>query len=177
MAEARIMPAHMLAGYVWELWQANQTGVDYVSGADGRKLARIAPLSDEPDLRDSNVTYILYGFAENEMGALPIHHTGQFAMRVIAKSFNEFTALARIISSAFEIEDEAAQNINWWSSTKPGYDGIMFTTVCVSFVEAADAETTEGGRIEGIITLRYRYLMESPVKIFKKNPDGTTVWV
>lgn len=166
MAEVRILPAHMLAGYVWDLWRANQTGIDYVAGADGRKLARIAPLTDEPDLRDSGVTYILYGFAENETGALSVHHTGQFAMRIIAKSFNDFTTIARIFTSAFELEDEAAQNINWWSSSKSGYDGIMFTSVCVSFMEAADAETTEGGKMEGVVSLRYRYLMEAPVKKF-----------
>lgn len=166
MADARIMPAHMLAGYVWDLWRANQPGVDFITAANGKKLARIAPLTDEPDLRDADVTYILYGFAENETGKLNVHHTGQFAMRIIATSFNEFTTLSRILAAAFEIEDEAAQNVNWWSSTKPGYDGIMFTSVCTSFMEGTDAETTEGGKMEGIVSLRYRYLMEVPVKKF-----------
>lgn len=177
MADPRVLPAHMLAGYVWELWKANQSGVDVITAANGKKLARIAPISDEPDLRSADVTYILYGFAESETGPLNVHHTGQFSMRIIAKNFSEMTTLIRILQSAFELEDEAAQNINWWSTTRPGYDGMMFTSVCVSFIEAADAETTEGGRLEGVVSLRYRYLMETPVKVFSKNELGETVWV
>lgn len=166
MAEARILPAHVLAGYVWDLWKANQ-GVGTITGKDGRQLARIAPVGDEPDLRDSGETYILYGFAENENGRLPVLHTGMFAMRIIAKNFAEMTSLIRILQGTFELEDEAAQNVNWWTTGKSGYDGIMFTSVCVANVEASDAETNEGGRQEGMVSLRYRYLVETPVKIYK----------
>lgn len=155
----------MLAGYVWELWKAN-AGVGTIPGKNGQPLARIAPVSDEPDLSDSGQTYILYGFAEVESGALPVHHTGNFSMRLIAQDFAELSGLVRIIAGAFEIEDEAAQNVNSWTSEREAFHGLRFTSVCVTYIEAADAATTEGGNIEGAINLRYRYVIDAPVKVY-----------
>lgn len=175
MLNKKILPAHMLAGYVWELWKAN-ANVGNITGKEGKVLARIAPVSDEPDLRDSGETYILYGFAENEQGNLSVHHTGTFAMRIIAKNFAEMSTLIRILQGAFEVEDWAAQNVNTWTFRRPGFDGIRFTSICVSYVEAADASTTEGGNMEGALNLRYRYVIEeqegAQTKVYDSSLDS-----
>jgi hypothetical protein len=158
----------MLAGYVWDLWQHNTNPVvSKILGKNGLPLARIAPVSDEPDLADSGKTYILYGFAENEQGPLSQLHTGAFAMRVISKNFAELSQVVRIISGAFETEDWAAESVNAWTSGRIGFDGIRFTSICATYIEAADAATVEGGTMEGTINLKYRYVIESNTKTYR----------
>lgn len=173
MLNEKVLPAHMLAGYVWDLWQHNTTpAVSTVLGKNGLRLARIAPIGDEPDLADSGQTYILYGFAEQEQGGLPQLRTGSFAMRLISKNFAELSQLVRIISGAFETEDWAAESVNAWTDGKTGFDGIRFTSVCTTYMEAADAETHEGSTMEGVINLKYKYVIESGTKVYK----GNGVW-
>lgn len=166
----KVLPAHVLAGYVWDLWK-NNANVSPISGRNGLPLARIAPVTDEPDLRDSGQTYILYGFAENEANKLEPLHTGTFAMRIISKDFSELSYLMRMFGAAFELENESANSVNLWSYQRDAMRGMRFTNLCVTFTQAADASTTEGGYIEGQVNIKYQYIVTfNGFKVF--TPSG-----
>lgn len=169
MLSDKIVPAHIIAGYVWDAWQAN-SGVDSITLPDGKTLARLAPLQDEPMLADSGETYMIYGFSESEEGNLPQLRTGIVSFRIIGREFSELTQAVRLLTDLFEVGDDAAHSVNLWSSMKAPMIGIRFTTISASYVESADAATTEGGRMETMVNLRYRYVINSSVKKW----NGTT---
>jgi hypothetical protein len=166
-----ILAPHILRLYTWNLLM-NNTALTTIAGRDGTQLIPIAPVNDEPDLRDSGSSYIIYGFAEQEPD-MSVLHRGTMSYRIVARTFADLSEIMAVISSGFEIEDMTASNINLWSSQYGGgiFIGTRFTSCCVTYSEAADAQEQEGGPIEGLINIRYNYVVDKPVKTFQ--PNGT----
>lgn len=164
----KILPAHILRLYIWDLLKANNTaGLVPVNGH-----LPIIPIEDEPLLSDAAKTYMIYGYAENnpESGLREIRR-GIFSLRVVAHGQNAFAQLGEItttISRALDRGDASAENVNIWSSNfvvgsdKP-FVGIRFTSVDVIYTEGGDAPETEGGPVPGIINIAYRYVTHQNV--------------
>lgn len=159
-----VLPPHLLRLYVWALLDANDV-LELVPGQNGKMLIPVAPVSDEPDLRNAGKAYIIYGFAENEYTRLPVVHTGTLSMRVIAPTFAELSAVIATLQMAFEIEDEAAGRVNEWTTDQTALQGCAFTSICVTYIEAADANEQEGGPLEGLVNLRYNYIIEKSITL------------
>jgi len=168
-----VLAPHMIRLYVWNLL-SNNTALSTIPGRDGVELIPVAPVSDEPDLRDSGKTYLIYGFIEDEP-RMSVLRRGMISFRIVSTTFAELSEIIGVLTSAFEIEDYAAANINQWSTEYQGglLQGTRFTSACVTYVEAADAEELEGGPITGTVNIDYRYVAERPVKLYQSG--GT--WV
>lgn len=172
---SKIQPAHILRLYVWNLLVQNM-GMEKVAvpNSDGGTdlLIPVIPVSDEPKLSDSGKSYIIYGFAESESRPLTEHHTGTFTMRILARNFAEFSQISNIVSKAFESDTDSAMSVNAWSSdfeqneVKP-FIGIRFTALNTTYIEGADPTPREGDRIEGLVNVRYRYIMNLPLKTYQ----------
>jgi hypothetical protein len=174
---ANILPAEILRLYTWNLL-SNNTALSTITVPTDTgtvDLIPIVPINDEPKLRDSGKTYLIYGFIEQEP-RMSLHHRGSISYRIVAPKFANLTEIISVLVSGFEIEDQAAANINLWTSSSINnglFIGVRFTSCCVTYVEAADAQDAEGGPIEGLVNIRFDYVADKPVKTFA--PNGT--WV
>lgn len=168
MISTKILPAHILRLYIWELLK-NNTNMTTVDG-----LVPVIPIEDEPKLQDSGKSYLIYGYAEQTPTRLPEMRRGTFSLRIIARDFGDLGWITNVIIRAFENSQFAAENINLWSSqfTDGELVGIRFTSAEVSYVEGGSAPDTESGPSEGLVNIAFQYITQQDVKTF----DGTE-WV
>lgn len=161
-----ILPAHILAHYVWELLQ-NNLDMQTIDG-----LPPIAPIQDEMRLEGKGLPYLIYGYAENWSGGLREIRNGVFSLRITgSRSFAELGDITTVISRAFEEGDLSAANVNLFSSSftvdgdKP-FVGIRFTSLDTSYIEGGIPADDEGGPIEAVVSIDYRYITLQEVKVF-----------
>lgn len=173
MLTSKINAAFILRNYVWKLLDTN-TNLELINTQIEGKSAVLIPValfSDEPLLANSGKTYLLYGWIENEPDD-GYHRVGTISFRIIAQTGAELVEIANALYDTFEFEDWAAQDVNRWSSTQPAFarnvtpEGVRFTSVCPSYMQIGDAERIEGGPVEGVVNLRYKYIREhSPITL------------
>lgn len=161
--DTKILPAHVLRLYVWELLKTNM-GMTLVNGR-----TPIIPVEDEPMLADSGKTYMIYGFAEvnGEAGLREIRR-GVFSLRIMARGFGELGEITAVVSRALERGDASAENVNLWSSgygTGSPLVGIRFTNIEVTYTEGGDAADSEGGPVPGLINVSYRCVVNHEVTL------------
>lgn len=167
MISDRIVPAHILRLYTW----------DVLSHADALTLVNgkvpIIPLEDEPELSDAGKPYAVYGYSENDGGRLEQIRQGVFALRVISQSTGDLDRIISIVSRAFESTDIATEALNRFTDAHSAdLEGIRFTFARTSFVESADPAETEGGPVEATITISYRYINRLPVPVAESAQGG-----
>lgn len=92
---------------------------------------------------------------------------GSMSLAIYNKNFRELTSILNTLHAVFDREDEAARNINEWSSTIPQYIGIRFGTVSVGFSDGPAPEETEGGNQNAIFNIRFEYYVDHDVKTFQ----------
>jgi len=177
----RIIPAHILRLYIWDLFK-NNTGLQEVNG-----LVPIVPIEDEPKLEQSGQTYFVYGFAESQSGPFQEIKRGIFSLRYSTQNFSTVGEITTTISRAFENSDHASKQVNLWSSNYGGdsvtdplrgsadnpFIGIRFTSLEVTYTEGGEPPDSEGAPIEGIINIGYNYISLQTVKQFR--PAGTRI--
>lgn len=159
MINNKILPAHILIGYTWEVLSLN-TSLSKVNG-----LVPISAIEDEPKLYDSGKTYLVYGWAENESPSQTEIKRGVINLRVMSKSIGETGQVLNVLNRAFENEDRTAENINIWSSTRPEFHGIRFTSVCTAYIESIEPAESEGGKVIGNIAISYNYITNLAVSL------------
>lgn len=162
MITNKIIAPHIIRLYCWEILQ-QETGMSKINS-----LVPILPVEDEPKVSESGMTYAIYGYAENESaGDNNQIRYGTFSLRVIGKTYAELTQLINVISLAFESTDIATEALNRFSSRYPGaaLEGIRFTFAKTSYIEGGEAAETEGGPVDGIVNVSYRYInrIQTPV--------------
>jgi hypothetical protein len=158
MLSNKIVAAHVLRLYVWEMLKVNEVLSEVT--INGKTIIPIVPVQDEPELRDSGKAYIIYGWSENEENNVENIQRGNMAFRIIAE----------------DGEDETAASVNWWSTVYPNNAlvGLRFTWVKTILVESADPAATEGGQVEGNVMVGYRYVSSQQVKTFQSTRvDGS----
>ena len=163
MVTDRVHASHILRLYVWELVDAN-THMDLITATVNGKAAQlipVVPLSDEPLLSSASPrqTYIIYGFVENDT-AFGVQRLGTLSLRIIAPDSVKLSEVVNVLSDTFEYEDLATVSINRWSSVEPQFIGVRFTGIRTSYVEVGDPEIKEGGPVEGVVNLNYRYVRD-----------------
>jgi hypothetical protein len=166
-----LVPAHILRLYVWQILQ-EADALDEINGK-----VPLIPLEDEPELSDAGMNYIIYGYSENEIANRENIRQGVCAFRVIAQNSNDLSRITAIISRAFENQDIATEAVNIFST---GYGsalhGLRFTAVKTLYVESATPSDTEGGPVDGAVTLAYRYInhLATPVP---ESVENKGMWV
>lgn len=171
----KILPAHILRLYAWELLDNNTEMVKV------NNLVPIIPLGEEPQLADSKLAYLVYGYVENPSTVSKEIKRGTLSFRIIARSFAELGEITNVLVRAFENGDRSANNVNQWSSTyaSAALVGIRFTDLDVTYIEGGNAAVTEGGPTEGLVNVSYSYVTQQTVKTFRpagtkiRNPNGT----
>jgi len=166
MISNKILPAHILALYTWEVLKLN-TSLEKIGN-----LVPIIPLEDEPKFSDSGKTYLIYGYAENENPGNHEIKRGVFSLRVVGKTFGEVGQITNVLSRAFEDEDATAENVNIWSTENDVLHGIRFTSICTSYLDGGDAADSEGGNEEAIISISYSYVTHLKVNL----PVSSGLW-
>ena len=167
MINNKILHAHVLRVYTWELLKAN-IGWTEVNG-----MIPIVPLGDEPRLSDSGKSYIIYGYAEQAPGSTKEVRTGSLTYRIIARTFAELGEITNVITAGFEELDRSAHRVNLWSSNYSGgaFIGIRFGTLEVTYIEGGEPADQEGGPVDGLLNIEYSYIIERNVKQYQA--DGT----
>ena len=162
-----VSPVFILRQYVWELLKANTD----MTEEDYEGMNPIAPLGEEPELTEFDKPYLVYGYALDGRGDLYARKSGSMSFVVYSTTFREITRILNILTTAFERFDEAARDVNEWSSSKPGFNGLTFGYIQLGAVEGGSpegpgdrAEETEGGRMSGLVNIRFEYHVDYDVK-------------
>ena len=173
MLSNKIVAAHLLRLYVWEMLDANNaistiTTKDRETGEDIVWIP-IIPVEDEPELRDSEKAYIIYGWSENDERGDEEVSRGNVAFRIIAEDTNQLSHITSVLSKGMDNEDETANSVNHWSTNYNDADlvGIRFTWIKTVLIESADPASEEGGEVEGNVMVGYRYVSSQEVITYK----------
>jgi hypothetical protein len=156
-----IVPAHILRLYVWQVL-SEQEVLELINNKNP-----IIPLEDEPELSDAGKNYIIYGYSENDLSGVEYMRQGVVAFRVVAKNSNDLSRITNILAKAFESADIATEAVNIFS-TQFDNDvlvGIRFANIKTAYIESMDPESSEGGPVQGTVTLSYRYFSQLPVPV------------
>lgn len=161
-----VVPSSVLIDYIWGLLKFN-VGMteDHYDG-----LVPIVPVAEEPELTEYNRPYLVYGYVENPSRDLYKYRAGQMTFVIYSVNYREINKIMQTMQVAFERWDEAALDVNRYSSTRPEYHGIRFGSISIGHVEGGtpeandqDAPTSEGGRQSGLVNIRYEYFSEVEV--------------
>jgi hypothetical protein len=153
--DSKIIPAYVLIDYVWQVLKDN-TDMDE---GDYAGLVPIVALSEEPEIKEFDKPYIVYGFAENTTTD-GYANNGNMSLVVYSANLRRLANVTNIIARALDREDETARDINRYSSQFEHFIGLRFGDVSVSFVEGGSPEETEGGRISSSVNIRYQYFVD-----------------
>jgi hypothetical protein len=154
MINSKLLPAHILRLYIWEL-------IDQEGGMETiNDLIPILPVEDEPKVADSHKAYAIYGYAENESRALEQIRDGIFSIRVVAPTYAQLGQILSTIGRGFESSDVATEAVNRYSTQYPNQalTGIRFLQAKTSYMEGGEAPETEGGPLNGVVNIAYRYV-------------------
>lgn len=161
MITYKILPAHIIRLYVWELLQ-QEIGMEKANG-----LVPILPVEDEPKVADANVPYAIYGFSESEAGNMHVIRNGIFSLRVVAGTLVKLGEIINTVSLGFESPDITTEALNHFANNYQNglLQGIRFTSVKTGYIEGGEASESEGGEVDGVINISYEYInnMETPV--------------
>lgn len=159
MISDKIVPAHILRLYVWEILKAN-TSMTTVNG-----LVPIVPIEDEPKLADSGKPYIVYGYAETEARVMDEIRQGIVSFRITTPDFGLLGEITNVIATAFESRDFATEAVNRWSNQYPegALRGIRFMEVKTTYVEQGEPARTEGGPVDTVVNVSFRYITDLEV--------------
>lgn len=164
----KILPAHILRLFVWELLKLN-AGLEPVNG-----LIPLVPIEDEPTLAESGEPYLIYGYAEMEAERRDINRRGVLSFRIVAPTSAQLGQISNVISSAFESRDVATEAVNRWSSTNDQLVGIRFTSLKTTYVERGEAAESEGGPVDTVVNIGYEYITD--VEIAFPTASGNGLW-
>jgi hypothetical protein len=157
-----VSAAYLLRSYTWQLLKNNMSDVWDEDKYGG--LTPIVPLSEEPELDEFSGPHIVYGFADDATGSLHARNSGSMTFAIYDDNFRRLGKTMNILKTAFERQDEAAADVNIYTSTIPQFIGIRFGTIDIGFTEGGTPEELEGGRQTALINLRYEYYVDYDVK-------------
>lgn len=165
MITNKILPAHILRLYVWEILDKD-TSMDKVQTTRGL-LVPIVPVEDEALLSNTDKPYAIYGYSESESRVIDQIREGVFSLRVNAPTYAELGQIINTVSRAFESCDVATEAVNNFSSDFPNEAliGLRFTYLKTSYVEGGEASEDEGGPMDGVVNVSYRYVNHLPIPI------------
>jgi hypothetical protein len=154
--DSKILPAYVLLDYIWAVLKANtdMTEDDY----DG--LIPIVPLSEQPEIVEYDAPHIVYGFSESATPDLYAKQRGNMAFVVYSTNAREVSHITNIIAKTFNRADDAARDVNNFSSTIPAYVGLRFGYINTSYVEGGSPEESEGGRQSSAVNIHYEYYVD-----------------
>lgn len=154
-----ISPVYLLRSYAWAVLKEN-TEMDE---SDYNGLVPVVPVAEEPDIIEFGHPYLVYGYALDSTADLQQRKTGSMSMAIYSANFRELTTILTVLTTAFERQDDAAEDINEYTTKIPGFIGIRFGSVSIGFVEGGTPEDSEGGRQSGLINIRFDYYVEYDV--------------
>lgn len=160
-----LSPAYLIRSYAWELLKTNMGDVWDEDKYDG--MVPIVPVAEEPELAEFSGPHIVWGYALDATGTLYARNSGSLTFAIYDQDFRRLTKTLIILQTAFERQDEAARDVNAFTSrynptnrTTPPYLGIRFGTIGLGFVEGGTPEDTEGGRQSALININFEYYVD-----------------
>lgn len=151
-------PVYLLRAYIWQVLKAN---TDMDESDYPNNIVPIIPVSDDPKLAELDKPYIVYGYAfDPTVSERHFIERGSLSLAVISPDFQEIGRILNILRTTFNREDDAARDINAFTSRSPAFVGVRFGTVGVGFVEGPSPEEVEGGRQSGLINIRFECFTE-----------------
>lgn len=162
--DAKVIAPYLLRSYIWKILKKN-TDMDELDYTDDPVnnpggLVPIVPLAEAPEINQFDKPYIVYGYSESPPNDLWVKRRGNMALVVYSTNFRELTQIVNTIAYTFDRADEAARDVNEYTSTIPAFVGLRFGTIQVSFVEGGSPEETEGGRQSAAVNIRYEYYVD-----------------
>src|ERR671929_2351404 len=146
-------PIYLLRSYAWAVLKAN-TSMDE-SDYGGKNP--IVPLGEEPELSNYSGPHIVYGYSLNPSNDPYVQKNGSMTFIVYSQNFATITNILMILEEAFGRWDDSASDINDYTSRTPEFVGIRFGTVNVGYMEGGSAREQEGGRVLGLINIRFSF--------------------
>lgn len=160
--DATINPVYLLRAYAWAVLKANMPDVWTETKYGGKEP--IVPVAEEPDLDEYSGPHIVYGYALNSTN-VPLYACkyGSMTLAVYDEDFRRLTKTMNVLQAAFERQDEAARDINHFTSARSQFIGLRFGSVAIGFVEGGTPESSEGGRQSALINITFDYYVDLDV--------------
>lgn len=157
--ELEVVPAYIIADYVWALLDIN-TNME-LSHYGGK--VPVIPVRQDPVFTDIDKPFLVYAWSENPTRDNYKHRSGQVSLAIYATSNRDITKISNLLVSAFERWDETAEDVNEWKS-RPGkpeaFKKIRFSTFAAGAFDGPTPENTEGGRQSAVVMIRYSYIAD-----------------
>lgn len=161
MVKPEVNPAFLIRSYVWQLLKRNDHDTWDESKYGG--LIPIVPLAEEPDLGEYSGPRIVYGYSGDNSTAQYARKYGSMAFAVYDDNFRRLTKTLTILDAALGRFDDAAKDVNKYTSTKPAFLGVRFGYIRASMLEGGQPETQEGGRQSAVYIVSYEYYADYDV--------------
>jgi hypothetical protein len=172
MIDTGISPIYILRHYTWAFLKANVPGwteADY----DGE--IPIIAVSEEPEMTQYSKPLIIYGYALSPSNNLYQEKEGSMTFVIRSQNNNSINEIMNLLVAAFERRDDAAASVNRFSTKITPFIGIRFGTISVGWGEGATPETEEGGRMSGMLNIRFSYFAEYNLNYEPPAPTVPTI--
>lgn len=161
LVDPTLSPDYIVRRYVWDLLRTNMP--ETWDAAEYGGLIPIVPLSEEPELEDFSGPHIVYGYQMDTVGNYYPVRSGSITFAVYDDNFRRLTKTLNVIQAAFERQDDAARDVNNYSTayavdSNKVFLGIRFGCFEIGYVEGGTPEYQEGGRQSGLINIRFDFL-------------------
>jgi hypothetical protein len=144
--------ANVLNLYLWEVLKKN---TNMKAENYGGRIP-IIPGGQDPDFNQYNKPYMVYAFTEDPSGPNGAVRGGTLVYAIYSSSVGDLNQIMNVITTALA-ENDAAANINKWSSKNAALVGITFTDAYIAFGEGPSPADQEGGREVATLTMRYSF--------------------
>lgn len=162
MTDTVVTPAYLIRSYAWQLLKNNMPDVWDEAKYGG--IIPIVPLAEEPELDEYDGPHIVYGYAIDPTGDLHARKGGSVTFAIYDQNFRRLTKTLNILQAAFERQDEAARDVNEYTSTIPAFIGTRFGYIRLGFVEGGSPEEVEGGRQSALVNVNFEFYVDYDVK-------------
>lgn len=151
-----LSPVYLLLSYAWAVLKTN-TDMDE---SDYGGLIPIVPIAEIEELSPYDKPHLVYGYSLDSTGDLYARRTGSMSFAVYSTRFREITEILDILGEAFGRLDDSARDVNNFTTRHPQFLGIRFGYIEVGYVEGGTPEDTEGGRMSGLLNIRFDYFVD-----------------
>lgn len=148
--------AHGVRKYVWHLME---TELGWSTANYGGLTPFVTP-QQQPELNDYNAPYIVYNYSGGASSDNFWMKQEQMSMSIVSATESDIRKAVNVISAYLERGDESAKDLNEWIAVNgsPENKKFDYKNIAVVALNSADPATSEGGRYDGLIVIRMRYV-------------------
>ena len=161
MTDYTLNGVHPLRRLMWALLKSELGWTE----ANYNGAVPIVTPQQQPELNAGNFPYIVYNYTQQEISQQYWLKEEQATFVIYSGDEEDIRKAMNMLVTFFSAQDVSANYLNWWVADHGSAAHQKFNYKWIRVASAIGAGPTEeeGGREDGIITLRYQYTNDSPL--------------